>query len=697
MIARLKVDSSDYENKLKRATQTLQKMASDCQKVGGTMAIAEKEDIAFAKALGSMDAVAKSAKGKLAELNNTFTEASVIYKRLTDEEKSSPFGNALSSSIDQLRGRITSAKTELDDVTRSLGNTKTESNSTGNILEQLAGKFGLNVSQLKTFGGALAVAGAALKVAEDAFMANESCVDEWGRTVKSGEGLYQSFVSSLNNASFSSFLSNIQEVINSARDAYNALDNLATKGGIISNKEAKLNYQKEQQMRIVNDKSRSEAERKAAQQRLKSIDKEMTSAKKATAELNNEVVKSKLNDMLTGVGFKKGSKEFKAAYAEAVKSLYDENYVMKTVNVGYQSGMKISNGKTTRYTDNGDRNLNNILTDKLRAEINPYVQAVWSSLSQAESQSRMANRFAQKDVTTGGKGGKGKTSDFVYDSGTIGDLQKQVAEKTKLLNNTFDETTYNQLFEDIKQLQARIQAIKDIPLFTRWRELSGTVTEGVGTSSFQQYNDSKLQQNIMSHSQISGADQRKMIKGLSKVDGNTGNLTGTVNELGKAWQSVATTINSATTAISAFGDESEEAQSVNAVLGIAGAVATLIAQFAATDKGSTWYEWVAAAASGAATLVGVISSLNSAYRGSFAEGGIVPGAYNGGRDNSYIYASPGEVILNRAQQQNIASQLQSNSGIGNMRLSATISGEDIRLALNNNSRRRGKGEYVTSR
>jgi hypothetical protein len=37
-----------------------------------------------------------------------------------------------------------------------------------------------------------------------------------------------------------------------------------------------------------------------------------------------------------------------------------------------------------------------------------------------------------------------------------------------------------------------------------------------------------------------------------------------------------------------------------------------------------------------------------------------------------------------------------NGGLGNLNLTATVSGEQIRLALNNNGRRTGKGEYVQS-
>ena len=55
----------------------------------------------------------------------------------------------------------------------------------------------------------------------------------------------------------------------------------------------------------------------------------------------------------------------------------------------------------------------------------------------------------------------------------------------------------------------------------------------------------------------------------------------------------------------------------------------------------------------------------------------------------------GELILNRAQAGIIAHELE-GGGVQNLRLSATITGEQIRLALNNNGKRTGRGEYITS-
>jgi len=88
----------------------------------------------------------------------------------------------------------------------------------------------------------------------------------------------------------------------------------------------------------------------------------------------------------------------------------------------------------------------------------------------------------------------------------------------------------------------------------------------------------------------------------------------------------------------------------------------------------------------------------------FASGGTIPHAANGyfvggshySGDVTPIMANAGELVLNKAQQGVLANELQ-GGGIQNLNLTATIKGEQIRLALNNNGRRTGRGEYVQSR
>ena len=87
----------------------------------------------------------------------------------------------------------------------------------------------------------------------------------------------------------------------------------------------------------------------------------------------------------------------------------------------------------------------------------------------------------------------------------------------------------------------------------------------------------------------------------------------------------------------------------------------------------------------------------------FARGGIIPHAATGFvvpgndfSDRTPILASSGELILNKAQQGNLASQL---TGAERSTQNGTpyVDGEKIFLGINNFLRRSGRGEIVTSR
>ena len=138
---------------------------------------------------------------------------------------------------------------------------------------------------------------------------------------------------------------------------------------------------------------------------------------------------------------------------------------------------------------------------------------------------------------------------------------------------------------------------------------------------------------------------------------------------------------------------------------VAGTVAQAIASVAlgyaqATTQASSMgpWAWVAFAASGLAQMLTMISTIHSAT--GYAQGGIVKGnSYSG--DN--IYGGPdamvnaGELVLTRAQQANLASNLEgSGGGFRDGQIVATIEGETIVLAAKRWKKRTGRmGENVS--
>ena len=105
---------------------------------------------------------------------------------------------------------------------------------------------------------------------------------------------------------------------------------------------------------------------------------------------------------------------------------------------------------------------------------------------------------------------------------------------------------------------------------------------------------------------------------------------------------------------------------------------------------------VAAIAAVLGAAIGAMSKAKSA--GHFSGGGMILGnSYSG--DNLTANVNSGELILNRAQQSNIAGQLQNNNPLGNLQLTSKVRGSDLLIVLDNTNSSRGgqRGMYVNVR
>lgn len=145
-VLKLKVESTEYNNKIKRAAEGLQQYADRCRKAGGTLEVVEKDTVEFAKSLGRMETVSKTAKGSLNEMTKAFTDLKMQYKQLTDAEKASPYGKALNDSLDQLKGRIREAQNDLKSINQELQGGNGKFGQFGSILDGIGQKMGINAN-----------------------------------------------------------------------------------------------------------------------------------------------------------------------------------------------------------------------------------------------------------------------------------------------------------------------------------------------------------------------------------------------------------------------------------------------------------------------------------------------------------------------------------------------------------------------
>jgi hypothetical protein len=122
--------------------------------------------------------------------------------------------------------------------------------------------------------------------------------------------------------------------------------------------------------------------------------------------------------------------------------------------------------------------------------------------------------------------------------------------------------------------------------------------------------------------------------------------------------------------------------------------ATASAQANTAGTGWGWLAWVAAGLAAMATAISTVHQLTG-----FAQGGIVKGnSYSGDNINAgEAMVNAGELVLTRAQQANLASNLEgSGGGFRDGQIVATIEGETIVLAAKRWKKRTGRsGENVS--
>jgi len=143
----------------------------------------------------------------------------------------------------------------------------------------------------------------------------------------------------------------------------------------------------------------------------------------------------------------------------------------------------------------------------------------------------------------------------------------------------------------------------------------------------------------------------------------------------------------ASSALSQFAEQSEEAAIASKSLLIASAIAKLVGQFAQIPKGTEIWSWIAGTVAGTATLVATVATLKS-----FQTGGIVHGKGTAYSDSIPIMVSDGEMMLNPLQQTHLFDILNHPGylGGGSPTLRTRITGNNIDFILDTNERFKSK-------
>ena len=658
-ILRLRVDSQEHDNKLKRAAEGIQRYAENCKKAGGTLEYLDDGVLEFTKALGQMETVSKTAKGSIAEMTKAFTDMSVQYNKLTDAEKASPFGQALKGSLDELKGRIQEGNTEIKNINDSLNG----SGGLGGTLDSIASKFGININQLTKFGSVLGATSAALKVAKDAFFTSETNVDDWGRTVASAESVYDSFLQTLNTGDFSGFLSRIGEVINKAKEAYDALDELGTRMTIINPERTRLQARATELKAVIRRQGADSEAGIAAQNELKQIEGMLTQAFKTESKLNMDAFKAQVDKKLQEAGIKLGKKDYDflmRTFSSDASYTAMRRGAKGGIQMTYEAGGSYDEGSVSKVdTRNMNQRLLDLFTDEWRREYSPLLNAAFSARGGAASAMLGDARYLKEGGSGGGGGHTGK----------IGPTDEELEARLEAsIASAWDKAMTKAMSKS-----DTFKAIEPEGPSEAWKAYTDSIKQGSEEAE----------------------DSLKSLTDAFEALNNAQGVSPT-KEIGKDADTSAKSFRNAASAISSMGNAMSQIEDPAAK--IAGMIAESVASIAlgfsqaigkdAGSKGSVWYA-IAAAAAGVASMITTISAIHSAT--GYAEGGIVQGnSYSG--DNlrgSDFGINAGELILNKAQQSTLASQLQ-GTGLHNLSVAGKIKGTDIILSIDRSLQLQGK-------
>lgn len=534
------------------------------------------------------------------------------------------------------------------DAQRTLDQFGLKGTEVGSKISKITDALNINVGALSKLAVGLGAAGAALKVAGDAFKQNEVIMDEFNRNIEAAKGVYDGFLNALNTGDISGFLSNINNIVKAARDAYDAMDDLGTfnafnqinaEGNRANLSEALANF-KSGKGSAKSITSAADAVKEDLRQRQKYEQNAYETAINALAEkrgVNAEMLKEALSGKYGAYQTLKNTK------------------MTATETVYYSGGMFGGGGSYQKAVAANEQEKLGEMLRKLTDDELQSLQAVGAQAARTGREIADVDKQVAKYMKEGpGGGGGGGDKGLKPAAGSMDEIKQQIVSLNKDLSAAVTDEARANIRAMIAEAEERL---KGMQAATKGSGIDLTMTNNISapTSGI-----SNAAANLdTSNVQKAAADWKKYQDSLRLAN----------EENQKAYS-----------AIGAIGQALKGIDNVGArVMGIiAEAIANIALTFSKSLAGTvTPWDWIAGAAAGTATMISTISAIKSATAGNYANGGIVPGNNFSG-DNMIAHVNSGEMIITRENQQQLFRML---NGGGNY---YSQSGGEIRVRIENN-------------
>ena len=572
----------------------------------------------------------------------------------------------------------------------------------GGQMKQLTSVLVSSAAKFTSFGAAV---GAAMKVAKDAFNASEASVDEWGRALDAGKSMYEGFLTALNTGDISGYLSRIDQIVAAARAAYNELDRLGTMKTIQAPALSAQQTENER-MRMMIRTGRYIAPidgRRAMMQngqlltpgQIRALERNLQGGmQKIVSLVGNEV---KQTGKAIDAVYNRQSKELGMSLTEFRKGTSSMAEFDKRM-AGYEKYKQWDARAQTEFARQGGRGYVNFDASNpyasfrkwgtFRVDGERYKQLVqliqqrdqqasqtYATMSQAYQTINRAEGINVRKLLGGGGGGGGRGggatggtttgTNEILPVGSVAALNKELQELRKQQELATDTAGWMKQQREIDKITSKVKILKG--------EIAdpNQIQQGGGASISGLLNSNTV--NIPEEIKIDGIPET--VKDIEKIYKASEMAANAVSSIGSAFANI----------------EDPTAKAAGTVMQAIASIALGFAQAAAakdtTASGWAWLGWLAAGAAAMATTISTIHSLTG-----FENGGEIKGnSYSG--DNIPIMANAGEVVLTRAQQGNLASQLE--GAVTNVHVTGEVHGTKLVLVMNRALKVAGKGEIVT--
>ena len=706
VITRFKIETTNFDSKLRDTAKGLQSIARQAELGGKDFNNFSKDAINAARALGTVASGATNTKDKLKDLVGSYNDAAKAYNSLSDAAKKGEFGKALSTSLQKLQTDIKETKQELyglGDAAKGKGGLFGDGGLTGML--QVAGGNLLSQGISAIVGGLkdawtesieLAKAGEGVRIAferlnqpglldklKEATHGTVSEVELMKQAIQ-----FENFKLPLEDlATYLAFAQqkakdtgqSIDYLVNSivtglGRQSKQILDNL----GISASELTKRMNEGADMTKAVADIIREEMA-KAGDYVETAADR----ASRAAADAQNQMEEfgrsaapiaeewSKTWNAIS-IGAMDVANTLLGPLADSIRSIQgilnttlDDRRIQM-----FEAFDKLSKQQQAQSGYKGMGSLQSVTAPGGYVEVtDKNTGAVIGGQHFDNLNDANAIKAWQKSLTKTPKTKTTKTS-TTYAEGSIAAQSKLVADLTKKWNEAGEDMRNGYLYQLI-EAENKLKSMKDEQKALRdmktWGDLKGAQVTGLGESSFSGKSLKDLQGVKLELKLPKDKTEASLTKEIGSMAGGISQMASGLEQLGiELPEGLAQAVNGITSLIS-----------------VVSGIATIVMAIEALTAADTIIPFARG---------GIVKA---------ASGTIVGNSYSGdnlrGIDTSgHIYGlNAGEVVLNRSQVGNLASQLQQiDNGGGGMDV-ARISGEQVYIILNRYLKRSGRGEIAT--